>query len=229
MCFSVFPSGREEPSVTERQLNFLVADDHPLIRDAYTVWLEACFGCVSVDAASSFENLVALLESDTPYDAILLDLKMPGVNGFLGLLYTRVARPNVPVVVVSATDDSSTIRICSDLGSSSFVSKSEPPEAVKRALQEALKQTVTQTEVVTEEAIAEIGVVQRLKTLTKQQVRVLNLLIDGMLNKQMAHELSITEATVKSHVSNLMWKLNVDTRTRVVILVQQISGLTLAV
>ena len=215
--------------MTARPLNFLVADDHPLIRDAYRVWLEACFGSVSVDAAGSFENLIALLESDTDYDAILLDLKMPGVNGFLGLLYARVARPETPIVVVSANDDSSTIRVCNDLGNNSFVSKSEPPEAVKRALESALDEAGQATDPGALEPTSELTVIDRLKTLTKQQVRVLNLLVEGMLNKQMAHELSITEATVKSHVSNLMWKLNVDTRTRVVILVRQICGLPLAV
>lgn len=215
--------------MTTRSLKFLLADDHPLIRDAYTVWLEACFGSVSVDAAGSFESLIGLLDADTDYDAILLDLKMPGVNGFLGLLYTRIARPETPIVVVSANDDSSTIRVCNDLGNSSFVSKSEPPEAVKQALEKALNEAGQNVDQNAVDPVPELTVIERLKTLTKQQVRVLNLLVEGMLNKQMAHELSITEATVKSHVSNLMWKLNVDTRTRVVILVRQIGGLSLAV
>ena len=151
---------------------------------------------------------------------------MPGVRGFSGLMYLRAQYPSVPVVVVSANDDPTVIRRCMDFGASGFIPKTLDVEGMRTAIASVLKGGVwTPPDVDLEggadaEATALMG---RLATLTPQQVRVLMMLSEGLLNKQIAYELNVSEATVKAHVSAILQKLGVESRTQAVIAAAKIE------
>jgi DNA-binding NarL/FixJ family response regulator len=152
---------------------------------------------------------------------------MPGVKGFSGLMYLRAQYPEIPVVVVSANEDPSAIRRCIEFGASGFIPKSLSVETIRQAVR-----TVLEGEVWTppDLDLGEVGddettdLVARLATLTPQQVRVLMMLSEGLLNKQIAYKLSVSEATIKAHVSAILQKLGVDSRTQAVIAVNKIEG-----
>ena len=174
--------------------------------------------------AGDIEGLTKALESDRNCDLVLLDLNMPGVRGFSGLLLLRAQFPEVPVMIVSAVEDTSVIRRCFDLGASGFLSKSESAVAIRASIDTILAGGLWVPEGVSLDGEDEqTEVLERLSTLTPQQVRVLMMLSDGLMNKQIAYELSISEATVKAHVSAILQKLNVDSRTQAVIAASKIE------
>src|SRR5262249_42965259 len=153
-------------------------------------------------------------------ELILLDLTMPGVRGFSGLMYLRAQYPSVPVVVVSANDDPAVIRRCMEFGASGFIPKTLGVEPMRAAIARVLTGGVWTPPDVDLESGADAAtarLVQRLAKLTPQQVRVLMMLSEGLLNKQIAYELGVSEATVKAHVSAILQKLGVDSRTQAVI------------
>ena len=205
---------------------FVIADDHPLFRGALREAVTGLFQYVEIGEAGSFEDVAKLLESGGEVDLILLDLNMPGVRGFSGLMYLRAQYPSVPVVVVSANDDPAVIRRCMDFGASGFIPKTLGIEQMRQAVKRVLGGGVwTPPDVdLTGGADAETAALMaRLGTLTPQQVRVLMMLSEGMLNKQIAYELSVSEATVKAHVSAILQKLGVDSRTQAVIAAAKIE------
>jgi DNA-binding NarL/FixJ family response regulator len=200
--------------------HLVIADDHPLFRGAMREAVNGLFGHASIGEAGTFEEVVELLERRSDVDLILLDLRMPGVRGFSGLMYLRAQYPGLPVVVVSANDDPAVIRHCMDFGASGFIPKTLGIEALREAIGRVLQGEVwTPPEVdLTRQSDAETGaMIARLATLTPQQVRVLVMLSGGLLNKQIAYELGVSEATVKAHVSAILQKLGVDSRTQAVI------------
>jgi DNA-binding NarL/FixJ family response regulator len=149
---------------------------------------------------------------------------MPGVRGFSGLLLLRAQYPDVPVMIISAVEDSAVIRRAFELGACGYLHKSVGPPEIRRAIE-----TVLQGEVFVPEGIdlsagdEQSALLRRLSTLTPQQVRVLMMLSDGLMNKQIAYELAISEATVKAHVSAILQKLDVDSRTQAVIAASKIE------
>jgi len=149
------------------------------------------------------------------------------VHGVSGLIYLRAQHPEVPVVIVSASDDAETIRNCLHCGASGFIPKSQPVERIRDAIRKIiggelwLPPDVDLTNVPTGEGTE---LVSRLATLTPQQVRVLMMLGEGLLNKQIAYKLNVSEATVKAHVSAILQKLGVDSRTQAVIAIGKIGG-----
>jgi DNA-binding NarL/FixJ family response regulator len=204
---------------------YIVVDDHPLFRAALGGTLAGSGEAVRVEEAASLEELSALLERDRDCDLVLLDLNMPGVRGFSGLLLLRAQYPEVPVMIVSATEDAATIRTTLDLGAAGYLPKSQGPAEIRSAIE-----TVLKGEIVAPEGASAAGadaeraaLMRRLSTLTPQQVRVLMMLSDGLMNKQIAYELSISEATVKAHVSSILQKLGVDSRTQAVIAASRIE------
>jgi DNA-binding NarL/FixJ family response regulator len=204
-----------------------IVDDHPLFRDALRQALSDKFSDLIISEAGSLDGLSGALEGKSETDLVLLDLAMPGVKGFSGLMYLRAQYPEIPVVVVSANEDPSAIRRCIEFGASGFIPKSLPVETIREAVR-----TVLEGEVWTppEIDLGEAGdgettdLVARLATLTPQQVRVLMMLSEGLLNKQIAYKLSVSEATIKAHVSAILQKLGVDSRTQAVIAVNKIEG-----
>src|SRR5215207_2137867 len=191
----------------------VIADDHPLFRGALREAVAGMFEHVEILEAGSFDEVTKLLEDSGDVDLIMLDLAMPGVRGFSGLMYLRAQYPSVPVVVVSANDDPAVIRRCMDFGSAGFIPKTLGIEQMREAVKRVLGGGVwTPPDVdLSGGADAETAALMaRLATLTPQQVRVLMMLSEGMLNKQIAYELTVSEATVKAHVSAILQKLGVD-------------------
>jgi DNA-binding NarL/FixJ family response regulator len=212
--------------VTDTLYRLVIADDHPLFRGALREAVSGVFGRADVAEAGSFDEVSNLLDKGGDVDLILLDLTMPGVRGFSGLMYLRAQYPSVPVVVVSANDDPAVIRRCMDFGASGFIPKTLGIEAMREAIVRVLKGGVWTPPDVDLEAGSDAQsaeLMARLATLTPQQVRVLMMLSEGLLNKQIAYELSVSEATVKAHVSAILQKLGVESRTQAVIAAAKIE------
>ena len=207
--------------------HLVIADDHPLFRDALRQAVASVVASVRIDEAGSFEELTALLDRESYVDLILLDLSMPGIRGFSGLIYLRAQFPAIPVVIVSATDDIGTIRRSMDFGASGFIPKRFGVETLREAIGKIMKGDVWIPADADLTAAADPDMAKlrdRLVTLTPQQVRVLMMLSEGLLNKQIAYELSVSEATIKAHVSAILQKLGVESRTQAVIAAAKIAG-----
>jgi DNA-binding NarL/FixJ family response regulator len=201
-------------------IRLVIADDHPLFRGALREAVSGLFENVEIAEAGSFEDVTKLLERGTEIDLILLDLTMPGVRGFSGLMYLRAQYPSVPIVVVSANDDPGVIRRCMDFGALGFIPKTLGIEAMRDAIMRVFEGGVwTPPDI-------DLGTGSDANTadlLTRQQVRVLMMLSEGLLNKQIAYELGVSEATVKAHVSAILQKLGVESRTQAVIAASKIE------
>jgi DNA-binding NarL/FixJ family response regulator len=200
---------------------FIIVDDHPLFRGALAQVLATAFKGASIEEAGGFEALMPLLNAGEAPDVVLLDLAMPGVQGLAGLMALKAEFPAVPVIVVSATEDATTIRHALDCGASGYVPKSEPVEKIRLAVRTvldggiAIPEGYTATAATSDDASRQT--LARLATLTPQQLRVLGMLSEGLLNKQIAFKLGVSEATIKAHVSAILLKLGVDSRTQAVI------------
>jgi DNA-binding NarL/FixJ family response regulator len=206
---------------------FIIVDDHPLFRGALSQALRASFGDAEVLEAGSLDELTDRLAAAGETDLILLDLSMPGVQGLSGLVYLRAQHPEVPVVIVSASEDATTIRQCLDCGASGFIPKSQPVERIREAIRRIIGGEVwlpPDVDVDNLPPAEGADLVSRLSTLTPQQVRVLMMLGEGLLNKQIAYKLGVSEATIKAHVSAILQKLGVDSRTQAVIAISKIGG-----
>jgi len=205
----------------------IIVDDHPLFRGALNQALTASLESSEIIEAASLDELTAKLAEGLEVDLILLDLTMPGVQGISGLVFLRGQHPEIPVVVISANDDPITIRRCMDCGASGFVPKSQPVEQIRTAVRSVLDGNVWSPPGVD---LASAGdsettdLIGRLSSLTPQQVRVLMMLGEGLLNKQIAYKLGVSEATIKAHVSAILQKLGVDSRTQAVIAVNRIDN-----
>ncbi|MDR2309843.1 MAG: response regulator transcription factor [Brucellaceae bacterium] len=212
-------------------MNFIIADDHPLFRGALRQILQDSFRPESVTEAENYQQLELVAEEAQDVDLLFLDLTMPGVSGLSGLITLKAQYPQLPVMIVSATDDVATIRRAMDLGASGFVSKSASLEEIGEAVRTVLDggEWVSGDMELGAENDAEIAdLIARIRALTPQQTRVLSMLGQGLLNKQLAYELKISEATVKAHVSAVLQKLGVDSRTQAVILLSKLGpGFTL--
>ena len=213
--------------MTTAATHLVIADDHPLFRDALRQAVASVVTSARIDEAGSFEELTALLDQDSDVDLVLLDLTMPGISGFSGLIYLRAQFPAIPVVIVSASDDGGTIRQSLDFGASGFIPKRFGVDTLRDAITRVLGGDVwvpadTDLSSATDPELARLR--DRLVTLTPQQVRVLMMLSEGLLNKQIAYELGVSEATIKAHVSAILQKLGVESRTQAVIAAAKIAG-----
>ncbi|MGN6308664.1 MAG: response regulator [Xanthobacteraceae bacterium] len=205
----------------------VIADDHPMFRDALRQAVASVVASVQIDEAGSFEELTELLGNNSEVDMVLLDLSMPGISGFSGLIYLRAQYPAIPVVIVSASDDLATIRSSLEFGASGFIPKRFGVETLRDALVKVMAGDVWIPPDVDLAAAVDPEMTRlrdRLVTLTPQQVRVLMMLSEGLLNKQIAYELGVSEATIKAHVSAILQKLGVESRTQAVIAAAKISG-----
>jgi len=199
---------------------FIVADDHPLFRNALRQTLEPHFPGARVREAGTLDEVATAIEASEEPDLVLFDLRMPGVRGFSGLMYLRAQYPAVPVCVVSASEDAATIRRSLALGASGFIPKSAAPAEIRAAIEAILSGDGWAPAAARDAGLTgdeDDALAGRLRTLTPQQLRVLMMMGEGLLNKQIAYELSVSEATVKAHVSAVLQKLGVENRTKAVL------------
>jgi DNA-binding NarL/FixJ family response regulator len=206
----------------------LIADDHPLFRVALS---QACANILGSEAlllqAQNMQQLWPLLRAHPDTNFIFLDLKMPGSDGFTGLTALRTEYPDVPVIMVSAEEDPVIIKQALTLGASAYIPKSAPLERLSEAISAVLNgDTWLPEELVADvsnaRALLDDDFARRLEQLTPQQFRVLKMIADGLLNKQIAYEMNVQETTIKQHVSAILRKLNVNNRTLAGILFEKL-------
>jgi DNA-binding NarL/FixJ family response regulator len=201
-------------------IRILIADDHPLFRGALRQVLAAIGEGNEINEVGDFDEAKTRLKENADLDLILLDLRMPGASGLSGLLSLRGIAPEIPIIVVTASDDAGTVRRSLELGASGFISKSASLDEIRAGIESVLSGGICAPAKVDlePEGDPEIAdLIGRLRALTPQQARVLSMLGEGLLNKQIAYELGVSEATVKAHVSAVLQKLGVDSRTQAVI------------
>ncbi len=207
-------------------LTIIIADDHPLFRGALSHSVRGIAEQLVIIEAGDFDAARRAAENNPDTDLMLLDLSMPGVSGFSGLMSLRAEFSGLPIVIVSASDDSATIRRALELGASGFISKSSGLDDIRAGIQAVLEGDIWAPKgdlAGPEEDPGLTEIIERLRTLTPQQNRVLSMLGEGLLNKQIAYELGVSEATIKAHVSAILLKLNVDSRTQAVIKLGKIN------
>ena len=205
----------------------IIADDHPLVRGALRQAVEGAAPKADIVECGDLGELSRELDANSDVDLVMLDLSMPGVRGFSGLMYLRAQHPGVPVVVVSANEDRGVMRRCIDFGASGFIPKTTAIDAMRAAIRAILDGGMwTPPDLVLGGPVDKdtADIVRRLSSLTPQQVRVLMMLSEGLLNKQIAYELTVSEATVKAHVSAILQKLGVESRTQAVIAAAKIEA-----
>ena len=212
-----------------KSYRLVIADDHPLFRGALREAVSGLFEQRRDRRGRDLSTMSSkLLERGGDVDLILLDLTMPGVRGFSGLMYLRAQYPSVPVVVVSANDDPG-----GDPPLHGFRRlRLHPQDARHRGDARRRSRACSRaasgrrpTSISAAGSDAETAeLMARLATLTPQQVRVLMMLSEGLLNKQIAYELGVSEATVKAHVSAILQKLGVESRTQAVIAAAKIEA-----
>ncbi|WP_342650778.1 response regulator transcription factor ErdR [Pseudomonas sp. REB1044] len=208
----------------------LIADDHPLFRSALRQAVTLGLGPqVRLVEVASIAELETRLTEKADWDLVLLDLNMPGAYGFSGLVLLRGQYPQIPVVMVSAQEEAAVVVKSREFGASGFIPKSSPLETIQDAVQKVLDgevwwppQAFDKIDVSAEAKAASEG----LASLTPQQFRVLTMVCEGLLNKQIAYELNVSEATIKAHVTAIFRKLGVRTRTQAALLLQQLESVS---
>ena len=210
----------------DRPPTIIVADDHPLFRDALRQTVENTFPGARILEAGTLEEVAAAIDQNDDIDIILFDLNMPGTRAFSGLIYLRAQYPATPVCVVSASEDAATIRNAVAIGASGFVPKSASTDDIRTAIETILAggQWAPRDIDLSLDNDPNADLIARLRSLTPQQVRVLMMLSEGLLNKQIAYELGVSEATIKAHVSAVLQKLQVENRTKAVLAAARIEA-----
>jgi len=203
----------------------IIADDHPLFRQALLATLEVKFSQTRWLEAQTIEQLEQQLTANSDSDLVLLDLNIPGAHGFNTLIHVRNHFPQIPVVMISAHEDNDTIRKAMEYGAAGFVPKSTPVETIIYAIQQILAGEVWIPESFEQVSKGddESNIAERVASLTQQQYRILMMFAQGLLNKQIAYDLNVSEATIKAHATAIFRKLNVRNRTQAVIVIAPLN------
>lgn len=205
---------------------FLIADDHPLFREALRGVILRLFPCIQIREAERISELYELVEQYTQADLLLLDLNIPGAIGFSALVHLRALYPSLPIVIISAHEDPQLIHRALDHGAAGYIPKSADAQTLSKALHEILAGNSWAPTLSNETPGAgheEKQIAARLRQLTPQQFRVLQMVGTGQLNKQIAYELGISEATIKAHMTAILRKLGASNRTQAVLIANQLS------
>lgn len=206
---------------------FLIADDHPLFREALQGALANHYSDLQLREAEDLDSTLVALQEDDDLDLLLLDLHMPGSGDLYGLIRIREDYPLVPIAIISGTEDPAVVAKCIGFGALGFIPKSLPSLEIAAAI-DAILQGDTWVPAEVRGRLAELTneeqeLAKKVADLTPQQYRVLLLVHEGLLNKQIAYQLNITEATVKAHITAIFKKLGVYSRTQAVLLVERLQ------
>ncbi|KAA0876398.1 response regulator [Nitrincola tapanii] len=213
----------------------LIADDHPLFREAITHVIRSHFEGSELIETEDLESTLSQAQSDDEIDLILLDLNMPGMQGLNGLITLRNEAPTIPVVIVSAEDDKQIVLQAITCGAVGFISKSSPRAQMTEALQQILNGNVYLPPDIIRQSTQDTRHKRRnasgapevpselLMSLTRRQLLVLERMVKGESNKQIAYNLNIAETTVKAHVSAILSKLGVHNRVQAILAASDID------
>ncbi len=204
----------------------LVADDHPLFREALSGALAPYFEGADVAEADSLDSALAVLVRED-IELILLDLNMPGGEYFNGLISIKEAYPMIPVAVISAAESVEVVAQVMSLGAQGFIPKSTPTKDIAEAIV-SIRNGGNWLPQGMQEELEKVDddlklLLQRFRELTPKQIQVLSFLRAGLMNKQIAHEMNVTEATIKAHISAILRKLEINTRTQAVLLMDKLQ------
>ncbi len=204
----------------------LVADDHPLFREALRGVVGRNVPGAELHEADNADALYAMADAHPDADLLLLDLNMPGAQGFSALVHLRGLHPQLPVVMVSAREEPAVVRRALDHGAMGFIPKSSNAEALGAALRRVLDGDRFVPDIAgaaPQTTQDEHDIAARIRELTPQQFRVLQMLGSGKLNKQIGYELGVSEATIKAHMSAILRKLGASNRTQAVLMAGRLS------
>ncbi len=208
------------------QNTIVIADDHPLFRGALRSAVAPLFHDAQIQEVETLQAAVDIIETQR-VGLVLLDLRMSDSQGLAGLMVIRASYPQVPVIVVSASDGSETVRAAIQAGASGYIVKSTSSDQIRTTIERVLQGEIATPEAgmsrVSDEERKVLEAIQNITLLTPTQLKVLIKMTDGLLNKQIAWDMGVSEATVKSHVTEIFRKLKVRTRTQAVVLAKQLD------
>ncbi|AEF54105.1 response regulator transcription factor [Marinomonas posidonica] len=208
-------------------LSLVIADDHPLFRSALSSALRAEIKDIDIVESNDLDSTIRCLEQVKDLDLLLLDLNMPGSGELYGLIRIRRDYPDVPVAIISGSEDSALVAKVIEAGALGFIPKTSEPAVYVEAINEILRGDIWLPELLKKEVdnqpAADLTMQKRVAELTPQQFKVLCYLHEGLLNKQIAYELSISEATVKAHITAIFRKLDINNRTQAVLVASELK------
>ncbi|WOE74944.1 response regulator transcription factor [Alterisphingorhabdus coralli] len=199
----------------------VITDDHPLFRSALSQAVSKVWPDADIVEAETIAQARSALE-DAASDLLLLDVHLPDSNGLTALLDFRQDFPAMPIAIVSASEEAGVSNAAQSLGACAFIPKSAPLEDMRRALA-AVEQGDFWFPIATETSDADNDDFTKLASLTPAQRRILMLINEGLLNKQIAFQMDISEATVKAHITAIFRKLGVINRTQAVLIAQKLD------
>jgi len=206
---------------------FLIADDHPLFREALKGALQNAFSDLAVFESDNFKSTLEILAKEDDLDILLLDLHMPGNDDLYGLIRIREDHPDLPIAVVSGSEEISVVSKVMGYGALGFIPKSSSSAEIAAAINEILEGETWLPEAMKDKVNQlsgdEVKVATQVASLTPQQYKVLSYLHEGLLNKQIAYELNISEATIKAHITAIFRKLGVYNRTQAVLIASKLQ------
>ena len=204
-------------------MKIILADDHPLFRQALTITLKSHFSDAEIFDAQTIPELEQHLQNVNDADLLLLDLDIPGAQGFNSLITIRRTYPNLGVVIISGFEDKETIYKAMSFGAAGFIPKSTSVSEMVVAIKEVLNGKLwTPDGEFTGNPQTNIAD-DKIASLTPKQHKILLMFADGLLNKQIAYDLGLSESTIKSHASTIFLKLGVRNRTQAVIVLNELQ------
>ena len=211
-------------------MNILIVDDHPLFRHALIQAVRYSLPQAQISETAAVNELYERLENGPEPDLVLLDLNLPGASGFSALVHVRAQYPSLPIIVVSAHEDASIIQRAIAHGAMGYIPKSAHPSHIGEAIRQVLEGDIwlppnlpAANMNFDPRAADETALAERIQSLTPQQFRVLMMVAEGLLNKQIAYELEVSEATIKAHVTAIFRKLGVQNRTQAVLAINALN------
>ncbi len=211
-----------------RPEKIVIADDHPLFRNALQQIIGLHRSNCDVTEICDINGLQNLCQNDSKFDLLLLDLHIPGAKGYSGLIYMVTNYPHIPVLMISANDSDDIIAKAIRNGAAGFISKSAEPEEISRAIDAIFEGDIylppqCNVDLDALDDSHQDDIASLMAQLTPQQFKVATMLAEGLLNKQIAYELNVTEATIKAHVTEIFRKLGVSSRTQAVLAISQLD------
>ena len=211
-------------------MNILIVDDHPLFRHALIQAVRYSLPQAQISETAAVNEFYERLENGPEPDLVLLDLNLPGASGFSALVHVRAQNPALPIIVVSAHEDASIIQRAIAHGAMGYIPKSAHPSHIGEAIRQVLDGDIwlppnlpAANMNFDPRAADETALAERIQSLTPQQFRVLMMVAEGLLNKQIAYELDVSEATIKAHVTAIFRKLGVQNRTQAVLAINALN------